>query len=102
MMVGLKKADDTKFGTIVEMKGEMINQLTNVHGGQHFYSLEEVATYANMFNLALKDDEDCADKVPINPEDTSLFYAVDNGILMCKMLMQCSPDCIDTRAINRG
>lgn len=102
MMVGLIKTDATKFGTIVELKGEKINQLTNVHGGQHFYALEEVATFAKIFNHVLADDADCEGRIPIDPEDTSLFYAVDNGIIMCKMLRSIDEDCIMDSAINKG
>ena len=64
--------------------------------------MEEVATYANILNHALKDDEDCAGRIPIDPEDTSLFYAVDNGVVLLKLLLCIDPDCIDPRAINNG
>lgn len=36
-------------------------------GGKHTYSMEEVMTFANMVNDTLKKDEDCQDKLPINP-----------------------------------
>ena len=102
MMVGLKATDTSSYGTIKELKGEKINQLVNIHGGQHFYALEEVATFAKIFNHVLKDDPDCEGRIPIDPDDTSLFYAVDNGVLLCKMLRAIDPDCIMDSAINKG
>jgi len=102
MMVGLKGTNETSFGTIVELKGEAINKLTNIHGGQHFYALEEVATFAKIFNHVLKDDPDCEGRIPINPDNTDLFYAVDNGVLLCKMLIAIDPNCILDKAINKG
>lgn len=51
------------------------------------YSLEERSTFAKIINLILKDDEDCKDRLPMNPEDESLFHSFDNGILMCKLLL---------------
>lgn len=49
----------------------------------------------------MKEDEDLKDRLPMNTEDDTLFHAFDNGILMCKLLMQLDPNVIDSRAINR-
>jgi DNA gyrase/topoisomerase IV subunit B len=97
MMVSMKASDDGKFGTITGSSAKIENK----HGGTHTYSLEEVATFARMINQMLKNDEDAKDRVPINPEDGSLFHAFDNGILLCKILIAIDPECIDSRALNR-
>ena len=65
------------------------------------YSLEERATFARVINQLLADDPDCKDRIPMNPDDESLFHIFDNGITMNKILLQIDPECIDDRAINR-
>lgn len=37
----------------------------------------------------------------MNTEDDSLFHVFDNGILLCKLLLQIDSGCIDERALNR-
>mmetsp|Transcript_38930 Transcript_38930/g.59164 ORF Transcript_38930/g.59164 Transcript_38930/m.59164 type:complete len:553 (-) Transcript_38930:25-1683(-) len=101
MMVKMKGTDDGKFGTIIEGKGGAIAQITGEHGGTHSYSIEEKVTFAKMVNQILKDDEDCADRLPMNTEDDSLFHVFDNGILLCKLLIDIDHNCIDDRALNK-
>jgi hypothetical protein len=54
-----------------------------------------------MINLILENDEDCTERLPMNCEDDSLFHVFDNGILLCKLLLQIDSECLDPRAINR-
>jgi hypothetical protein len=54
-----------------------------------------------MINNILKDDEDCKDRLPMNADDDSLFHVFDNGVLLCKLLLQIDSNIIDTRTINR-
>ena len=65
------------------------------------YSLEERATFARVINQLLKDDPDCGDRIPMNADNEDLFHVFDDGVLMCKLLLQIDPECIDERAINR-
>lgn len=102
MMVAMKGTDEGKFGTIVEGKdGVAKAQIVGEHGGTHSYSVEEKVSFAKMINLILKDDEDCKDRLPMNVDDDSLFHVFDNGILLCKLLMQIDSGCIDARAMNK-
>jgi hypothetical protein len=101
MMVAMKGTDDGKFGAIIEGKDGAMAQITGEHGGTHTYSIEEKITFGKMINLILKDDEDCKDRLPLNTEDDSLFHVFDNGILLCKLLLQIDSGCIDERALNR-
>jgi len=71
-------------------------------GGKHTYSMEEVMTFSNMVNDTLKKDEDCQDKLPINPGSDDLFHVFDDGIVLCKLIMAIDPECIDRRAMNIG
>ena len=101
MMVGMKDTDDGKFGTIVEGASGAIAQIQGADGSMSSYSLEERATFARVINQLLADDPDCKDRIPMNPDDESLFHIFDNGITMNKILLQIDPECIDDRAINR-
>ena len=97
MMIKYKAHDESKFKTITDAG---IVHSKNVWGGTHTYALEEVVTYGKILNHIMKDDEEVANRIPINTEDGSLFHAFDHGVLLCKLLQKIDPDCIDSRAIN--
>jgi hypothetical protein len=101
MMGKMKGEDAGKFGNIVVGKHGAVASIEGAHGGTHSYSIEERGTFGRLINELLKDDEDCKDRLPMNTEDESLFHVFDNGLLLCKLMMQINPDCIDSRALNR-
>jgi len=101
MMAGMRAVDDGKFGTIVEGKGGAVAQVVGKDGALSTYSLEERSTFGRVINDILKEDPDCADRLPMNIEDDTLFHVFDNGIIMCKLLLAVDPDCIDARALNK-
>lgn len=37
----------------------------------------------------------------MNTEDDTFFHVFDNGILLCKLLLNIDENCIDVRALNR-
>lgn len=88
MQIKLKGADSAKFGTVVETKSGAVAQVAGAHDGIHSYAIEEKVTFAKMINNILKDDEDCKDRLPMNADDDSLFHVFDNGVLLCKLLLQ--------------
>lgn len=49
----------------------------------------------------MRKDEDVKDRIPMNADDETIFNVFDNGILLCKLIMQVDEECIDVRAINR-
>lgn len=67
----------------------------------HSFSDEEKVAFADYINGALKGDKDIANLLPINIDDMSLFTAVSNGILLCKLINDAVPDTIDERVINK-
>ena len=71
----------------------------NEHGGKHTISPSQVATFAKLINVILKDDPDLADYLPIATDGESLFHAFDNGVLLCKIVHEVDPDSIDLRVI---
>ena len=68
-------------------------------GGKHFYTMEEVQTYASLINLFLKGDADLADCLPVRTDNEDLFHVMDDGTVMCKLLRVLDPDCILEKAI---
>ncbi|XP_022539437.1 plastin-3 isoform X1 [Astyanax mexicanus] len=70
-------------------------------GTQHSYSEEEKFAFVNWINTALEKDPDCKHVLPMNPNTDSLFKAVGDGIVLCKMINLSVPDTIDERTINK-
>lgn len=97
----LKDDVGRKFGkNISELSGvEVKTGATN--WSTHTYSLEEREAFADWINGRLKDDPDCQEFLPIGTSDESLFNAVGNGILLCKMINLSQQEAIDERAINK-
>jgi len=93
--VGRKFRNNIDAMTGVEKKSGETNWST------HTYSLEEREAFADWINGRLKDDPDCARFLPIKVDDESLFSAVDDGILLCKMINLSQQETIDERAINK-
>ncbi|XP_041728465.2 plastin-3 isoform X2 [Coregonus clupeaformis] len=71
-------------------------------GTQHSFSEEERYAFVNWINAALEKDPDCKHVLPMNPNTpNSLFTAVGDGIVLCKMINLSVPDTIDERTINK-
>uniref|UniRef100_A0AAY5L4W8 Plastin-3 n=1 Tax=Esox lucius TaxID=8010 RepID=A0AAY5L4W8_ESOLU len=71
-------------------------------GTQHSFSEEERFAFVNWINSALEKDPDCKHVLPMNPNTpNSLFTAVGDGIVLCKMINLSVPDTIDERTINK-
>uniref|UniRef100_UPI00398E9694 plastin-3-like n=1 Tax=Pristiophorus japonicus TaxID=55135 RepID=UPI00398E9694 len=75
--------------------------LQSSEGTQHSYSEEEKYAFVNWINKALESDPDCSSMLPMDPNTDALFKAVDNGIVLCKMINLSVPDTIDERTINK-
>eukprot|EP01100_Stratorugosa_tubuloviscum_P013029 TRINITY_DN6370_c0_g2_i1.p1 TRINITY_DN6370_c0_g2~~TRINITY_DN6370_c0_g2_i1.p1 ORF type:complete len:520 (-),score=273.53 TRINITY_DN6370_c0_g2_i1:149-1708(-) len=67
----------------------------------HSFSDEEKVAFADYINSALRGDKDLQTILPINTNDMSLFSAVNNGLVMCKLINDAVPDTIDERALNK-
>ena len=97
MMIAMKDTEADKFGKILE-SGKAV--MENEHHAIHSYSIEERHTFASVINVLIKDEESLADRLPMNPEDDSLFHVFDNGVLVNKLMLKLDENCIDARAIN--
>jgi hypothetical protein len=73
----------------------------NSRGLSNSYKIEERVTFALVINQILKDDEDCQHRLPINPDDDSLFGAFDDGILLSKLILKIDGSCMNDKSINK-
>lgn len=99
MMISLKATDASKFGTLTESAMGQMNVIETAGGGKHFYTMEEIKTYASLINLFLKDDPDIADCIPMRTDNEDLFHTLDDGTVMCKLMRVLEPDCMLEKAI---
>jgi hypothetical protein len=88
---------DSELGQTLKKHAEM----RTVQGarGERSYSPEEVAGYVQYINANLAEDTDLKHVLPINDSDESLFKAVGDGILLCKLCKLANPDSVDERVI---
>jgi hypothetical protein len=79
-------------------------ELVRVAGarGERAFAQDEVAGYVQYLNNNLEGDESVKHVVPINATDDSLFKAVGDGILLCKLCKLASEDSLDERVIATG
>lgn len=73
----------------------------SVEGTTHTVKKAETTAFAEWINRNLKEDPDCKNLLPIDPETDDLYKCVRNGILICKLINCSVPDTIDERTINK-
>lgn len=74
--------------------------MTSEHGGTHSYMTEERVCFTKLINHVLKEDQDVAQLVPINPDNDDLFHALEDGLVLIKLLNAAAENTIDMRAVN--
>jgi len=96
------KASASKgFGEVV-VKNANVNIVQSAHAS-HSFSDEEKASFVEYINDTLKADPDLKHLgLPLNPEDLSIFKAVNDGLLLCKLINASVKGTIDERALNKG
>lgn len=70
-------------------------------GTTHSVRHEEQVAFSNWVNMKLGEDIDLKHILPIDEDGNSLYEAVKDGILLCKIINYSCPDTIDERAINK-
>jgi len=92
-----------KFGIDTTVTTEKKNFVEKVSGSyKHTYAVEERECFARVINQGLEKDEDVKSLLPIDPDTDALFAAIDNGIILCKLVNVAQPGTIDERVINIG
>ena len=99
-IIFLKKIIDAgtkeKFQRITKREGMGLFRVTdraNYKRRARPYSDKERNKYAKIINKVLKDDPDCAGRVPIDvnsPDD--LYNKLRDGVILCKLINLCEPD----------
>jgi len=62
--------------------------------------VEEREVFAKLINEILKKDTDLAGVIPINPTNDDVFHALEDGIILCKLINAGVEGTIDFRAVN--
>lgn len=62
--------------------------------------VEERICFAKLINDILKNDEDVRGVIPLNPENDDVFHALEDGIILSKLVNSASENTIDFRAVN--
>lgn len=63
-----------------------MSQTVGESGFTHSYLIEERICFAKLTNEILTGDHDVGDIIPLNPENDDLFHAMEDGIVLCKLI----------------
>ena len=74
----------------------------SAEGTQHSFSEEEKLAFVDWINFQLDNDPDVKHKLPIEEKGDALFKAVNDGIILCKLINSSVPGTVDERTINKG
>jgi DNA polymerase III epsilon subunit-like protein len=67
----------------------------------HSHSLEEIYGFADWINSCLGKDPDLKKHLPIDPNTNALFTAVNDGLVICKLINDAVAGTIDERVLNK-
>ena len=109
IIIFLKKLIDAgtkeKLSRIKKRKGDglfRVKDPANYKRKARPYSDDEKNRYAKMINKILKDDPDCAGKLPIDPSTDELFDKIRDGVILCKLVNKAEPNTIPESAIKKN
>ena len=101
-IIFLKKIIDAgtkeKFQRIVKKEGMGLFRVVDYESRQRRkrqFSDKEKNRYANLINKVLKDDPDCGNRLPIDPESDELYDKLQDGVILSKLVNKCEPDTIN-------
>jgi len=72
----------------------------SAQGTTHSVRMEEQLAFSDWVNTNLAHDQDLSHILPLNSNGTDLYDAVQDGILLCKIVNHSCPDTIDERVID--
>ena len=86
----------------VKKPGERLNIVGGTEEAiRHSYSEDEKIAFTDWINSSLNSDAELKHLLPISLEGMALFRAVEDGILLCKLINEAVPNTIDPRVINK-
>ncbi|KII65035.1 Plastin-2 [Thelohanellus kitauei] len=71
-------------------------------GTLHSVTDAERVSFTNYINRVLADDPDVKKRLPLNPEGDDLYVALQDGLILCKLVNIAVPGTVDERAINKA
>lgn len=77
-----------------------VKRVSTVTGASHSFSDEEKESFVEHINQVLGKDASLKGRIPINPQDNSLFAACSDGVILCKLINDAVAETIDERVIN--
>jgi len=103
-VVNLRKGKVTQFGSVLGRRASAFTAKTveSESGAKHTYSEEEKIAFADHINRTLAYDDRLKDKLPMDVNTDAIFRAVNDGILLSKLINKAVPDTVDERALNLG
>jgi len=63
--------------------------------------VEERICFAKLINDILKNDDDVRGIIPVNTENEDVFHALEDGIILSKLVNAGAENTIDFRAVNK-
>ena len=100
MFKSLKVTNKDLFKQVLTTKAGEVEQTTSEHGGTHSYLVEEKMCFTKLINYILENDAEVAEIVPINPENDDVFHALEDGVILTKLINSAAENTIDMRAVN--
>ncbi|KAJ5068560.1 hypothetical protein M0811_02502 [Anaeramoeba ignava] len=97
-----KARSDTGFGAVYTKQAAVIKIRGSTDGTEHSFADDEKVSFVSFINMALKNDKHVGSRLPINPDDMSIFEALKDGLILCKMINDAVPKTIDERVLNTG
>eukprot|EP01137_Pigoraptor_chileana_P034968 Opistho-2@28288 len=95
-----KKEATAGFGKTVQQQAKVVTVGGSTDSTQHTFSEDEKQMFVAHINMELAHDKDIGDRIPINELDMSIFEAVKDGLVLCKLINYSVPDTIDERVLN--
>lgn len=100
MFKSLKTTNKDLFKSVLTTKAGEVEQTTTEHGGTHSYLVEERICFTKLINSILEKDQDVSGIIPINPESDDVFHALEDGVILSKLINAAAENTIDMRAMN--
>eukprot|EP01137_Pigoraptor_chileana_P015365 Opistho-2@71190 len=107
MLANVRKGKEAGFNKVVKKVEQVVkvggSSEASAAGTTHSFSEDEKVAFVDWINDVLGPDEDLKGfkLVPVSEDGDALFKAVNNGILMCKLINSAVSDTVDERAINK-
>ena len=79
---------------------EVMSNICYCAGTTHSVRVEEQLAFSDWINTNLGSDQDLTHILPLADSGLSLYDAVKDGILLCKIVNHSCPDTVDERVID--